>query len=282
MSRDHSAAKKFRDVVAAICRAEVEKLLPQDRYAKVESIDTENRRVVVHYNGEPEGNLVTLPYNSVQPAYVGQWVRVGGPAGDRHVIDTLGGTAIEERTEEVRSEAPIYPKWLQTDKAMVDTGMISARPNEFEVLNVGNNVLMGTVLRVPGRMTFSKVIIHLANGGGGQIQLALFRFNGVYDAERIAATSLVTPVYNVDQQVDFQDRVTLDRGDEVLVAILNRTGSTLEVSGWTHKPVRVARAGDALTYQASSMTSMPTQLVNSQWGSRHTDRVLYFSLLQAT
>ena len=280
MSRDHSAAKKFRDVVAAICRAEIEKMFPPDRYARVESIDTENRRVMVHYNGEPEGNLVSIPYNSVQPAYEGQWVRIGGSAGDRHVIDTLGGSAIEARAEDIREEAPVYPKWLQMDQKMVDTGLISTRPNTYEALVVPNGQLLGTVLRVPGRMTFRTVIVHNARGGGGQYQVGLYRFNSVYDAELIASSAMVSPTYNVDHHVPLQDSVTLERGDEILVALLNRTGENLETSGWTHKTVRIAKPGDALTYALNGQTTLPSQVVNTQWNGRYVDRLIYLSLIQ--
>lgn len=281
MSRDHSAAKKFRDVVAAICRSEIEKMFPPDRYARVESIDTENRRVMVHYNGEPEGSLVSIPYNSVQPAYEGQWVRIGGSAGDRHVIDTLGGSAVESRAEDIRDEAPVYPKWLQVDQRMVDTGLLSSRPNNYEVLVVPNGTLLGTVLRVPGKMTFRTVIVHNARGGSGQYQVGLYRFNGVYDAELIASSAMTSPTYNVDQHVSLQDSVTLDRGDEVLVALLNRTGESLETSGWTHKPVRIAKPGDALSYAINGLTSMPNQVVNTQWNARYTDHIVYLSLIKA-
>lgn len=281
MSRDHSAAKKFRDVVAAIARAEIEKRFPEDRYAQVREIDTDARRVLANYNGEPEDNLVSLPYNSVVPSYVGQWVRVSGPPGDRHIVDTLGGAAGEVRVEEVLDLPPVYPKWFQHNPRIIDTGPISTRPDEFEILNITNNSINGSVIRIPGRMVVSQAVVHLARGGSGQFRVLLYRMTRSFDAELITQTALTSPTYHSDQFVSFEDSVTLERGEEVLVALHNRTGSTVECSGWTHKGVRSLGANDALSYARTGQTTPPDRINAAQWNSKWNDRIWYFSLLEA-
>lgn len=281
MSRDHSAAKKFRDVVASIARSEIEKMFPADRYAKVHEIHEDQRRVIVQYNGEGPDNLVSVPYNAVKPAYVGQWVRIGGGAGDRHIIDTLGGAAVEARTEEVLDESPLWPKWFQPDPRLIDTAPIAAQPESTNTLTLANGTVSGTVIRVPTRMSVNALRVYVADGRSGNIRALLYRMSPTFDAELLAEGPLLAASTETERHFDFDTQVPLDRGDEVMVAVHNLTGGTIALTGWVHRQPRRLDGDNALTYSMASQGSTPARILNAQWSARYADRSWYFSLVRA-
>ena len=282
MSRDHSAAKKFRDVVASIARSEIEKMFPADRYAKVHEIHEDQRRVIVQYNGEGPENLVSVPYNSVKPAYVDQWVRIGGSAGDRHVVDTLGGTATEARAEEVLEQAPLWPKWLQPDPNLIDTAPIATQPEGTGTLALNSNSIGGTVVRVPTNMTVSGLRVYVGDGRTGNIRGLLYRMNAQSDATLIAEAPPVAATTESERTFIFDTHVPLDRGDEVLVAVHNLTGGVITLTGWVHRQPRRLDPDNALTYSRTGQSGTPNLILGTQWNGRHADRSWYYSLVRAT
>lgn len=282
MSRDHSAAKKFRDVVASIARSEIEKMFPADRYAKVHEIHEDQRRVIVQYNGEGEDNLVSVPYNSVKPAYVDQWVRIGGSAGDRYVIDTLGGTATEARAEEVLEQAPLWPKWLQPDLNLIDTAPIATQPESTDTLSLASNAIGGTVVRVPTNMTVSGLRAYVGNGRTGDVRGLLYRMNAQSDATLIAESPPVAATTESERAFSFDSHIPLDRGDEVLVAVHNLTSGSITLTGWMHRQPRREDPGNALTYLLTGQSGTPNLILGAQWDGRYGDRSWYYSLVRAT
>lgn len=282
MSRDHSAAKKFRDVVASIARSEIEKMFPADRYAKVHEIHEDQRRVIVQYNGEGEENLVSVPYNSVKPAHVGQWVRIGGAAGDRHVVDTLGGAAVEARAEEVLDQAPLWPKWFQPDPNLIDTAPIATQPDNTDTLSLTSSAISGTVVRVPTNMTVSGMRVYVGSGRTGNIRGLLYRMNAQYDATLIAEGPLVAATTESERVFSFDSHVPLDRGDEVLVAVHNLTGGSITLTGWWHRQPRSLDPDNALMYFRTGQSGTPNLILGTQWNGRYGDRSWYFSLVRAT
>lgn len=282
MSRDHSAAKKFRDVVAGIARSEIEKMFPSDRYAQVHEIHEDQRRVIVQYNGEGPENLVSVPYNAVKPAYINQWVRIGGAAGDRHVVDTLGGTAVEARAEEVLDQAPLWPKWLQPDPNLIDTAPIATQPENTDTLSLPSNQISGTVVKVPTAMTVSGLRAYVANGRSGDIRGLLYRMNDQFDATLIAESGTVAASSESERSLDFSSHVPLNRGDEVLVAVHNLTGGAITLTGWTHRPPRRTDNNNALTYSRNGQSSTPSIILDAQWDNRYGNRSWYFSLVRGT
>ena len=279
MSRDHSAAKKFRDVVAAIARAEIEKRFPEDRYARVEEINDDTRRAVVQYNGEPEGNFVSLPYNSVKPSYVGQWVRVGGPPGDRHIVDTLGSAAAEARAEEVLSQATMPPKWMQPAiYAVESTPLIRDSNDSLQTLNVASKSVHGTVVRIPVDMSVVRVHFHVAAGRSGSGRIGLYLMDSAFNAELVATSGSISLSAVGERAVDLETAPSFTRGDEVLVGLYSGASETVTVVGSTFRQLRFLKAGDALTYQLSNQSGLPQHISNVQFNSRHADRALYFTL----
>lgn len=88
MLDDWDFATRFRDVIVEVAESVVERVRPGHRYAKVMSIDRANRKCTVHFPGEP-GDVV-VPMGSIQPAQVGQIVRIAGSLGDRYIDDVMG------------------------------------------------------------------------------------------------------------------------------------------------------------------------------------------------
>lgn len=280
MSRDHSAAKKFRDVVASIARSEIEKMFPRDRYAKVHEIHEDQRRVVVQYNGEGPDNLVSVPYNSVKPAYVDQWVRIGGAAGDRHVVDTLGGTAVEARAEEVLDQAPLYPKWLQPDTRVLDTAPAVAHEDAERSLLLESGRLGGTVLRAPTTVTISGMRVFVKTGRSGSLRAALYRMQDNYGADLLAQSENVSASGDGTSKIfTFDSHVTLERGDEVLLSVLNLTSGDVSLGGWLHRQAFTTDTQNALTYHLDGLSSPPSVILGSQWSGRNSDRSWYYSAI---
>jgi len=284
MSRDHSAAKKFRDVVASIARGEIEKMFPPDRYAKVHEIREAERRVIVQYNGEGPENLVSVPYNSVKPAYVDQWVRIGGGAGDRHVIDTLGGTAVENRTEgglipsrrqrrlveHLLGALESMPTWLLADPDPAN----STAPN----LDVAANAIAGTVVRIPYRTSVSAIRYRNdTTRSDGHLRFLLYQLTPNFDAVLLAQSGEVSGASGADDAV-LDSTVSLERGTEVLVAVHNRTGSTVSIRGRKHYAQYFSDPRNATSYRTTGHTTVPSTILDVQWSDRYLDRSWWFTL----
>lgn len=92
---DFSTAKAIKKTVEKIASDKVEQLRPALRTAVVDSINTVEKYCMVTYVGESLS--VKVPYNNVAPSFVGQFVRIGGPANDRRVEEVLGTTDSEDR-----------------------------------------------------------------------------------------------------------------------------------------------------------------------------------------
>ena len=85
---DQESTLGMRDVIAAIAENRIEALRPTPTYAVVQSINRENRSATVLHVGDP--TPVTVALGSIEPAAVGQTVRIGGLIGHRYVEDVLG------------------------------------------------------------------------------------------------------------------------------------------------------------------------------------------------
>lgn len=88
MFSDFGTAQKFRDLVADIARRVLERERPRYDYATVASIDRANRKATVTFAGE--STPITVGMGSIQPAVVGQTVRIDGLVGDRFIADVMG------------------------------------------------------------------------------------------------------------------------------------------------------------------------------------------------
>ena len=86
---------KVHTVLKQIAQNEIERLRPASRLAEVTKIDSDAKTLLVKFVGET--NEVIVPFTSVAPSNVGQWVRVGGTTHDRHVEDVIGTTDSESR-----------------------------------------------------------------------------------------------------------------------------------------------------------------------------------------
>lgn len=85
---DYDYALKFRNVVKQICTAEVDKIRPRIQYATVNTIDRTNRKCTVTFPGDVQPVPVNM--GAIQPAFVGQVVRINGVMGDRFIEDVMG------------------------------------------------------------------------------------------------------------------------------------------------------------------------------------------------
>ena len=78
----------MRDAIAAIAENRINALRPLSSYAVVQEINREARSAQVLYMGDTVP--VTVALGSIEPATVGQTVRIGGTIGHRYVEDVLG------------------------------------------------------------------------------------------------------------------------------------------------------------------------------------------------
>jgi hypothetical protein len=85
---DYRFALEFRAELARLVREEVDKQRPRHQVAEVVSIDRVLRRCVVEFPGDT--TTATVSMGSIQPASVGQLVRIEGVAGDRYIADVMG------------------------------------------------------------------------------------------------------------------------------------------------------------------------------------------------
>jgi hypothetical protein len=87
---DFATALEMKSLIEQLVRNEMEAQRPRYQYATVTSINRTTRKCGVQFPGET--GSVTVNMGSIQPAAVGQTVRVGGLMGDRFVEDVMGET----------------------------------------------------------------------------------------------------------------------------------------------------------------------------------------------
>lgn len=92
---------QVHSVLKKIAQNEVERLRPASRLAEVTSINSDAKTLLVKFVGE--ANEVLVPFTSVSPSNIGQWVRVGGTTHDRYVEDVIGTTDTESRLKDVEN-----------------------------------------------------------------------------------------------------------------------------------------------------------------------------------
>lgn len=114
---DWATSIEFRNIIKGIVEDTLQKKRPDPRIAEVTGIDRTTRTLAVRFIGETED--VQVPYTSVAPANIGQFVRIGGTTHDRHVEDVVGQTELEVRSTitEGRVKAildTVTPDWEDT------------------------------------------------------------------------------------------------------------------------------------------------------------------------
>ena len=82
----------MRDVIASIADSRIEVLRPTPSYAVVQTINRELRSATVLFAGDSDA--VTVAMASIEPAEVGQTVRIGGLIGHRYIEDVLGDAVV--------------------------------------------------------------------------------------------------------------------------------------------------------------------------------------------
>ena len=90
---DVSTATRMRDSISSIVRHILRTERPDNVYATVQSINRLTRKCVVRFAGETTD--IELPMSAIEPAGVGDTVRVIGSATDRYVDQPVGVTGNE-------------------------------------------------------------------------------------------------------------------------------------------------------------------------------------------
>lgn len=284
----HSDAKMFRDTVRAIVQDELARLSPAERYAQVVQFVPGARRVVVRYNGEPEGNEVTLPYNTAAPSHVGQWVRVGGPASDRHVVDLLGASEPERRIQEMGRDAYVPPKWIAMDMRLVTTFPMSMFLEDGATMRLGTGTLYGTMMRIPWDISVSQMMCYVAgvhSGGTGThpMRLALYDVTDGYNMELIQQASFQRSSNPQEYRMQFDGgRAELRRNQQVVAAVWNEsTSSEISIPYVTTRPERAFDSADFLSFSIPNVTSLPQSISRASLlpDRVRRDAMLHLSLL---
>ncbi len=155
-----SLAKDIKKTVEKIASDKVEQLRPALKTAIVDSINTDEKYCMVTYVGETLS--VKVPYNNVAPSYVGQFVRVGGPANDRRIEEVLGQTDSEDRLALLEKrctylEQKAYAMAQPTADFNATTGVPKAPINSIigTPKNIEVNSLGEFVISIPGMYEYS-------------------------------------------------------------------------------------------------------------------------------
>lgn len=128
-------ALMMRDLISEIARKEIDKQRPRYRYGSIFSIDRARYSVQVVYPGETDP--ITVRMGSIQPAYVGQIVRIEGSRSERYVSDVIGpcfrddllGSAADNATPvtltnngttDIYIASPIVPFTVVPDMARIE------------------------------------------------------------------------------------------------------------------------------------------------------------------
>lgn len=281
----HSDAKLFRDTIQSIVRETLAKEMPPDRYARVEGFVEGERRVVVQYNGEPEGNHVTLPYNSVVPSFVGQWVRVGGSANDRHVVDLLGPPESERRVQEMSREAYVPPKWMAMDLRLVSTYPMPMFLEDYATIGIGNGTIYGTMMRIPWDISVSQMMCYIAGVDGttsGNFGLALYEVDDAYNMTLIQSVTFTRSSSAAEYRRTFSGgRAELRRGQEVVAAAWNNSASPVSIPYVITRPERTLHESDFLSFSLPSQSTIPAYIARSSIPADRVrkDSMIHLSLL---
>lgn len=227
---DWSTSTKAHGVFKQIAQGEVERLRPAPRLAEVSSINQDDRSLMVKFVGET--NEVKVPYTSVAPANVGQWVRIGGTTHDRYVEDVIGTTDTEAR--------------LESAEGHVNTLMTSILGDEWSEIDAGD----------PGQ--FLDQIIGFfegLGGGGGGILEAIFGGGGLFNLGQL--TSGEINLISYEGQFDTEGTVKIGEGWSWDGGVgRNGNGSArfngTEAVGGVLTPPTPARVEPGKTYKSSA------------------------------
>lgn len=110
----YSSANKVKKSIEKIALSAIERERPAPKTAQVKEINLIDKYAMVVYLGEPEDNIVRVPFNNNVPSYIGQWVRIGGTASDRKIEEimgaTLNDTTVQEHSERLAAVETIALK----------------------------------------------------------------------------------------------------------------------------------------------------------------------------
>lgn len=146
-----SLAQEVKKTVEKIATDKVEQLRPAAKTARVDSINTVEKYCMVTFVGESLS--VKVPYNNVAPSFVGQFVRVGGPANDRRIEEVLGVTESEDKLSEYEKRlaflelkayataSPVADFTATTGVPKVPNNQIRGTPKNIEVNSFGEFVI---------------------------------------------------------------------------------------------------------------------------------------------
>lgn len=96
---EYGIAVDVEKAIRTIVRSEIDKQRPKDRQAEVMSINLQAKTCQVIFVGETD--LVTVPFTTTAPSAVGQFVSIGGTTHDRHIVDVLGTSRVENELRPV-------------------------------------------------------------------------------------------------------------------------------------------------------------------------------------
>jgi len=122
----------MRDVIAAIADKRINTLRPESSYAVVQTINRENRSATVLYMGDTEAVSVNL--GSIEPATVGQTVRIGGMLGHRYIEDVLGNAIMSGNDS----------RYAETGHTHAGGGAISLAINDLSDVDTATNPPTGS------------------------------------------------------------------------------------------------------------------------------------------
>lgn len=147
MFDDWDYATRFRDVIVNIAESALARARPEARYATVISIDRVARSCVVQFPGESA--QVVVPMGSIQPAQIGQTVRIAGTLGDRYIDDVMGQAVVAGGTPIGAvinwPLAAVPPGYLAANGAYVDP---TSYPTLFQTYGYSQGQ-QGNLFRLP-------------------------------------------------------------------------------------------------------------------------------------
>lgn len=103
--KDFITAQKLDKIIETKINNQLDKKRPAAKYAVVKSINNTERYAEVVYVGEPDDNLVKVPFGVVGPSEVGQEVRIEGTPGDRYIAGIRGTSKVEQDAENAGNSA---------------------------------------------------------------------------------------------------------------------------------------------------------------------------------
>ena len=124
---DQEAAINMRDVITRIADTRIEALRPTPTYAVVQTINREARNATVLHVGDSQPVSVAL--GSIEPAQVGQTVRIGGLIGHRYVEDVLGNAIMSGNDTRYAPIAHTHTEGGATEFLLDDIGDVDTSTN---------------------------------------------------------------------------------------------------------------------------------------------------------